>query len=60
MCLRFSGTDLDYVIKTQKTLPERDGRALVMQILSGLKYLNTPHGEGKNRRQVHHRTCSIR
>jgi hypothetical protein len=32
-----SGADLNYVVKTQKTLPERDGRALVMQILSCLK-----------------------
>jgi hypothetical protein len=96
-----SGTDLDYLLKTQRTVPERDARAILIQvrdslhhrqrwsvslrgalrrwtlfitvnggrflvggtqaegrlrlwcgqILCGLKYLNTPSGEGPNRRQ---------
>lgn len=46
-----TGTDLDFMMKTQKTIPERDARAITMQILSGLRYLNTPSGEGANRRQ---------
>lgn len=47
-----TGTDLDYMIKTQKVIPERDARAIMMQILAGLRYLNTPSGS----RQVRH-TC---
>lgn len=39
-----TGTDLDYMIKTQKMIPERDARAITMQILAGLRYLNTPSG----------------
>lgn len=45
------GTDLDFMMKTQKNIPERDARAITIQILSGLRYLNTPSGEGANRRQ---------
>ncbi len=32
------------MIKTQKVIPERDARAITMQILAGLRYLNTPSG----------------
>lgn len=32
------------MIKTQKVIPERDARAIMMQILAGLRYLNTPSG----------------
>lgn len=39
-----TGTDLDYMIKTHKVIPERDARAIMMQILAGLRYLNTPSG----------------
>jgi tousled-like kinase len=34
------GTDLDYVLKAQGTLPEREARAIIMQVLSALRYLN--------------------
>jgi len=36
------GIDLDSLLKSQKTLPERDARAILLQILIGTRYLNTP------------------
>ena len=36
------GTDLDSLLKSQKCLPERDARAILLQILIGTRYLNTP------------------
>jgi len=46
-----TGTDLDYILKTQRSVQEREARAILIQILSGLRYLNTPSGEGIKRRQ---------
>ena len=40
------GTDLDEKLKRCKTLPEKDARTILMQILSGLRYLNNPSNEG--------------
>lgn len=34
------GTDLDFYLKTHKTLPEKEARAIMIQIFTGLKYLN--------------------
>jgi tousled-like kinase len=36
------GTDLDHFLKGHRIVPEKEARALLVQILSGLKYLNTP------------------
>lgn len=36
------GTDLDEKLKTMKTIPEKDAKTIVMQILAGLRYLNAP------------------
>jgi tousled-like kinase len=36
------GTDLDEKLKRQKTIPEKDAKLILMQIVSGLRYLNTP------------------
>jgi len=36
------GTDLDEKLKTMKTLPEKDAKTIVMQIVAGLRYLNAP------------------
>jgi len=47
------GTDLDHHLQLQvnSTLLEKDARSIIIQILSGLKYLNTPSGEGEDRRR---------
>jgi len=38
------GPDLDYYLKEMKVLPEREARAILIQILSALNYLNNrPH-----------------
>lgn len=37
------GIDLDEKLKRQKTIPEKDAKAIFMQILSGLRYLHHPH-----------------
>lgn len=34
------GNDLDFLLKQQKMLPEREVRAIILQTLSALKYLN--------------------
>ncbi len=48
------GTDLECLLRERKQLPERDARALILQVARGLQYLNTaqvvnqqafPHGE---------------
>ena len=36
------GIDLDEKLKRHKTILEKDARTILLQILSGLKYLNTP------------------
>lgn len=38
------GTDLDTLLKAKKRLPERDARAILIQILSGMQYLSSPSG----------------
>lgn len=35
------GTDLECLLRERKQLPERDARALVLQVARGLQYLNT-------------------
>jgi tousled-like kinase len=37
-----TGIDLDEKLKRSRSLPEKDARVILMQIISGLKYLNTP------------------
>jgi len=39
------GTDLDSLLKQKKRLPERDARAILLQILSGMNYLSHPSGK---------------
>lgn len=36
------GIDLDEKLKTMKIIPEKDARTILLQILSGLRYLNSP------------------
>ena len=36
------GTDLDTLLKTKKRLPEREARAILLQILRGMRYLSEP------------------
>jgi len=45
------GTDLDALLKEKKRLPERDARAILLQILSGMQYLSQPSG---NRQGIIH------
>ncbi|XP_049867271.1 serine/threonine-protein kinase tousled-like 2 isoform X6 [Pectinophora gossypiella] len=35
-----NGHDLDFYLKQHKTIPEREARSIVMQVVSALKYLN--------------------
>jgi tousled-like kinase len=37
-----NGTDLDTLLKTKKRLPERQARSILLQILSGMRYLSEP------------------
>lgn len=45
-----SGEDLDAVLRSRKTLPEPDARAVVLQVLAGLQHLHSPFGAGPDRR----------
>jgi tousled-like kinase len=38
------GSDLDTLLKSKKELPERQARAILLQILSGMQYLSQPDG----------------
>ena len=42
------GIDLDEKLKRCRLLPEREARTILMQIVSGLRYLNTPGGVDHN------------
>ncbi|CAF0973801.1 unnamed protein product [Rotaria sordida] len=37
----YDGNDLDYFLKKNKTIPEKEARLIIMQIVSALKYLNS-------------------
>ena len=37
-----TGEDLDARLRARKTLPEREARAVVLQVLAGLRHLHTP------------------
>ena len=36
------GTDLDEKLKRLRTIPEKDARTILLQILSGMRYMNNP------------------
>jgi tousled-like kinase len=46
------GTDLDTLLKTRRRLPERDARAILLQILSGMDYLS--HSDGERQGIIHY------
>jgi tousled-like kinase len=48
------GTDLDTMLKERKKLPEDHARAILLQILSGMKYLSTPSSDGKRQGIIHY------
>eukprot|EP00559_Dactyliosolen_fragilissimus_P004829 CAMPEP_0184867564 /NCGR_PEP_ID=MMETSP0580-20130426/27055_1 /TAXON_ID=1118495 /ORGANISM="Dactyliosolen fragilissimus" /LENGTH=864 /DNA_ID=CAMNT_0027367925 /DNA_START=108 /DNA_END=2702 /DNA_ORIENTATION=- len=48
-----NGTDLDTLLKERKILSERHARAILLQILSGMKYLSTP-SQDKSRQGIIH------
>jgi tousled-like kinase len=47
------GTDLDTILKVKRRLPERDARAILLQILSGMNYLSRP-SEASGRQGIIH------
>lgn len=47
------GTDLDTLLQERKKLPEKHARAILLQILSGMKYLSTP-AKDKSRQGIIH------
>lgn len=48
-----NGTDLDTLLQEKKRLPEQHAKAILLQILSGMKYLSTP-SEGNKRKGIIH------
>ena len=48
------GTDLETLLKQKTRLPEREARAILLQILSGMNYLSQPSADGKRRPIIHY------
>ena len=48
------GTDLDTLLKQKKRLPERQARAILLQILSGMQYLSQPCASGSRQGIIHY------
>ena len=48
------GTDLDTLLKDRGRLPERDARAILLQILCGMRYLSTPSADGRRQGIIHY------
>jgi tousled-like kinase len=48
------GTDLDSLLKVKRYLPERDARAILLQILSGMQYLSQPAPDGSRQGIIHY------
>ena len=48
------GTDLDTLLKNRRTLPERDARAILLQILTGMLYLSQPSRDGTRQGIIHY------
>mmetsp|Transcript_13032 Transcript_13032/g.19269 ORF Transcript_13032/g.19269 Transcript_13032/m.19269 type:complete len:887 (+) Transcript_13032:635-3295(+) len=48
------GTDLDSLLKQRKMLPERDARAILLQILCGMRYLSSPSVDGTRQGIIHY------
>jgi len=49
-----NGTDLDALLKERKSLPEHHSRAILLQILSGMRYLSTPSTDNKRAGIIHY------
>jgi len=48
------GTDLDTLLKDRGRLPERDARAVLLQVLSGMRYLSAPSSDGRRQGIIHY------
>merc|ERR1719464_990762 len=48
------GTDLDMLLKRNKRLSERHARAILIQILAGMKYLSQPSGNSERQGIIHY------
>ena len=48
------GTDLDTLLKRKKRLPERQARAILLQILTGMQYLSQPSASGSRQGIIHY------
>ena len=49
-----SGKDLDMLLKERRRLPERDAKAVLLQILSGMLYLSQPSEDGSRSGIIHY------
>lgn len=48
------GEDLDTILKDKGRLGERDARAILLQVLSGMRYLSTPSEDGRRQGIIHY------
>jgi len=49
-----NGTDLETVLKERSKLPEREARAILLQLLSGMYYLSRPSPDGSRLGIIHY------
>ena len=42
------------MLKEQKTIPEREARAILLQVLTGMRYLNVPSPDGSRQGIIHY------
>jgi len=48
------GTDLDTLLKERRMLPERDARAILLQVLLGMQYLSQESPDGSRQGIIHY------
>lgn len=49
-----NGSDLDTLLKERRTLPEKDAKAILVQILLGMQYLSQPSADGSRQGIIHY------
>jgi tousled-like kinase len=48
------GGDLDHRLKSDRLLPEADAKPILLQIIAGLRYLNTPNSASHTKAIIHY------
>ena len=49
-----NGTDLDTILKDKRHMSEEDAYAILLQVLSGMRYLSSPSKDGERNGIIHY------